>query len=457
MPSKYNVGVALGSLTAAVALLAAAPAASAQTTQGSNDTSAAGQAAPGGGSFPGSFLVPGTSTSIKIGGFAKLVGIYDLGGNAGQGAAPDKLVPASVALNGSAAHALGQNFRLQARQSNVSFDARTPTSYGELETFIFIDFFGQNTSNTFANSNTQNARLVLAYGTLGPLLGGQALSLWFDGDALGETVDPQASVGINNGLTNRQPQIRYTYAGAGGISFAGSIEQPNFEGFDNSVATPINASGALTSAQKYPDIIAKGRWDQAWGHVALAGLLKDNDVNEVTAAAAPFTKIHTSRVGWGVNLTGHLNTFGKDTLRGGFMVGEGLGRYLSDMGIIAGLQTNLLGVGGATPGVKSPLSYGGNLSYTHWWTDSLRATAMGGYSHVDPQTSTVITTAAAQNNLDKDHIGATANLVWSPVSQVDLGIEYTYIQRVVAGPNPALGIASNGHLHTIEAETVFKF
>ena len=74
--SKFNAAVALGSLTAAVALFAGAPAASAQQLPGT-DTSEAGQAAPGGGSFPGSFLVPGTNTSLKIGGFAKWDAIYD--------------------------------------------------------------------------------------------------------------------------------------------------------------------------------------------------------------------------------------------------------------------------------------------------------------------------------------------------------------------------------------------
>ncbi len=37
-------------------------------------------AAPAGGSFPGSFLVPGTNTSIKIGGFIKIVSPRRRGG-----------------------------------------------------------------------------------------------------------------------------------------------------------------------------------------------------------------------------------------------------------------------------------------------------------------------------------------------------------------------------------------
>ncbi|HZB91286.1 MAG TPA: hypothetical protein VE397_07590, partial [Stellaceae bacterium] len=176
--NKFNAGLALGSLTAAVALFAGATAASAQTapssgTQvqassnsnqlaqaapGTDSSAMAGQAAPGGGSFPGSFLVPGTNTSLKIGGFAKVAIIDDLS-SAGSDA-PDVVAPNSIPLRGSANSGLHGNMRFNPRQSNFAFDVRTPTSYGELDTFILTDFFGQNTANAFGStsgSNTQNA------------------------------------------------------------------------------------------------------------------------------------------------------------------------------------------------------------------------------------------------------------------------------------------------------------
>jgi hypothetical protein len=474
--SKFNAGLALGSLTAVIALFAGAPAASAQTAPGSDSNSqvaqaapnsslqvaqaapgsdssaAAGQAAPGGGSFPGSFLVPGTNTSIKIGGFAKVAVMDDLS-SAGSDA-PDVVNPAGVPLRGSATSGLRGNFYFTPKQSTFFFDARTPTSYGELDTFIQADFFGQNIANTFGGSNTKDSRLVLAYGTLGPLLGGQALSLWFDGDAIGESVDPTPSVGTMNGLTNRQPQIRYTYVAGGGLSFAGSIEQPNVEGVDNVPANSVNAStngaavgGAAPYSQKYPDFLVKGRFDQAWGHVALAGLLRNQHVVAVGQPA------YDDSPGWGTYLTGHLNTFGKDTLRGGVMIGQALGHYDSDMGAAAGIETN--STVASSTAVTKPLSYGANASYTHWWTDQLRSTVMGGYSHVNVNTSSIITTAAGQNNADKTHIGETVNLIWSPVPQVDLGIEYDHITRIVAGPTAT--VQSRGNLNRVEAMTVFKF
>ena len=479
--SKFNAGLALGSLTAVVALFAGASVASAQTAPGTDntqvsqaagapssaqvaqaapgfDTSVAGQAAPGGGSFPGSFLVPGTNTSLKIGGFAKLAIMDDLG--ATNTVSPDVISDGDIALRGGTNSSLHGNWNFSPRQSSFFFDARTPTSYGELDTFIQADFFGQNISNSFGASNTRNARLVLAYGTLGPLLGGQTLSLWFDGDALGESVDPTASVGTMNGLTNRQGTVRYTYVAGGGLSVAASVEQPSVEGFDNSLGaanTAINASAtpapgtANTFAQKYPDFVAKARWDQPWGHIALSGVLRNQQV--VTNGVARYD----DSPGWGTYLSGHLNTFGKDTLRGGFMIGQALGHYLSDMGSAAGIETNSDAPGGVTndTAVTKPISYGANASYTHWWTDQLRSTAMGGYSKVNVNTTSIITLASAQNGLDKEHIAGTANLIWSPVPQVDLGIEYTHYVRMVAGPFE--NTQSRGHMDRIEAETVFKF
>jgi len=294
---------------------------------------------------------------------------------------------------------------------------------------------------------------VLAYGTLGPLLAGQFLTLWFDGDAIGETVDPTAAVGVSNGLTNRQPQFRYTYAGADGLSIAGSVEEPVWEAYSNTQsaatfaaiglgAATTAASGGGASWSRWPDFIVRGRWDQAWGHIGIAGLVKDNDVYAIGAPRIGST-------GYGGMLSGHLNRFGKDTLRAEGIIGKALGHYLSDMGSIAGIQANL--VNGA---VGTPLAYGGNVSYTHWWTDQLRSTVMGGYSHLTK--TAAITSAVAAAALDDHHIGATINLIWSPVPQVDLGLEFDYIERVTAHALTG-GNSNQGEMDRVEAMAVFKF
>jgi hypothetical protein len=67
---RLGRGLAFATVTAMGALLCGLAAAQAQTAPQDGPP-------PGGGGFPGSFLVPGTNTSLKIGGFAKVDYQYD--------------------------------------------------------------------------------------------------------------------------------------------------------------------------------------------------------------------------------------------------------------------------------------------------------------------------------------------------------------------------------------------
>jgi hypothetical protein len=426
---KLSAVTALGSLTAAVALLAGSPA-SAQT-------------APGGGSFPGSFLVPGTNTSIKIGGFTKVVGIYDIGGRQGDTVAVD-----AIPLKGSAAAGLTHGTRLHARQSNINVDTRTPTAYGDLTTFVLFDAFGQNTSQVENQSNTQNVRLVYAYGTLGPFLAGQWVSLFADTDAISESVDPTGHVGTLDGLSNRSPQFRYTFAAPGGFSAAVSIENPEAEGFNGATGAPFTTN-SLAGVDKYPDVIARVRLDQAWGHVALSGLYRDLKI-EAPAASAAGAASHSGKSSYGAQLSGHLNTFGKDSLKWTAQAGKGLGHYMSQF---RDTVANGLVINPATGATAVPYAYGANLAYTHWWTGALRSSLSGGYEKNSTETGIVV--AAAENGYDKRHYEARVNLIWSPVPQVDLGVEYVWARRVTAASTATT--SDTGTLNRFEVESVFKF
>jgi hypothetical protein len=431
---KLSAVAALGSLTAAVALLAGSPA-SAQT-------------APGGGSFPGSLLVPGTNTSIKVGGFAKVVGIYDIsGGKNGDTVAVD-----GIPLRGSANAGLTHGTRIHARQSNIHVDTRTPTAYGDLTTFVLVDFFGQNVVQAENQSNTQNARVVYAYGTLGPFLAGQWVSLFADTDAITESVDPTGHVGALDGLSNRSPQFRYTFAAPGGFSAAVSIENPEAEGFNGATGGPFttNGAGSLGGVDRYPDVIGRVRLDQAWGHVAVSALYRDLKI-EAPATSAAGAASHSGKSSYGAQLSGHLNTFGKDSLKWTVEAGKGLGHYMANF---RDTVANGLVIDPATGAVRTPYAYGINVGYTHWWTGALRSSLSGGYEKNSTETG-IVTTAAAANGYDKRHYEARANLIWSPVPQVDLGVEYIWARRVTAASTAT--VADTGTLNRVEVESVFKF
>ncbi len=234
-----------------------------------------------GGSFPRSFLIPGTDTSIRVGGFASEILDYWLQngqtngsqnttvGDNGQALSqpldvtgqtvpglPTKgnLVPVQTG------HSRGNGiFQQSPRESRLNVETRTPTAYGEARTFIEFDFAGSNnfSSNQLTSvSDNLIPRLRYAYGTLGGVLAGQANSNFSDPDAGPETIDFGGNVG-EAGVV-RIPQVRYTYAGPYGSAFSASIETPQTDvitpaGKDTSdgniAQNPVtnSVSGALTN------------------------------------------------------------------------------------------------------------------------------------------------------------------------------------------------------------------
>jgi len=109
-----------------------------------------------GGSFPRSFLIPGTDTSIRIGGFIDLTGLYFLQGsnngnpgtptsNAGQNGNLNSLpigpqvVPGLGLVPQSANHSRGNGvFMFSPQQSRFNVETRTPTAWGESRTFFRV-------------------------------------------------------------------------------------------------------------------------------------------------------------------------------------------------------------------------------------------------------------------------------------------------------------------------------
>ncbi|MGH7036507.1 MAG: hypothetical protein ACREFL_22510, partial [Stellaceae bacterium] len=192
MTRNLKGGVALGSLTAAVALLAGLSSANAQS-------------APGAGSFPQSFLIPGTNTSIAIYGAVKLSFTTNLGSQhvtdtspSGIGATPNAI--SGLALNGpgaatgnsaqavnSAERGLHGGLRGQVKSTQIFFETRTPSDLGEIKTVVMMNFSalglqsnyigksaGASTNSPSSGAgNNELARIQYAYGTLGPWLFGQ--------------------------------------------------------------------------------------------------------------------------------------------------------------------------------------------------------------------------------------------------------------------------------------------
>ena len=518
MIRKRNIGraAAIGALTAAVALLTGLPAASAdeladlranqellqrRIDQLAQNPPGPGIGVPGAygaeahpgemasqGSFPRSFLIPGTDTSIRVGGFVDETFDYYFQGGPVNGTQSTTVgvtgnletMPLNVHSNsivsgfptpgnivpGQVQNSRGNSVFLQSpRETRVNIETRTPTAWGESRTFIEFDFAGGNnfsTNNATTVSDSLIPRLRYAYGTLGGFLAGQANSNFSDPDANAETLDfggPAGQAGVV-----RIPQVRYTYSGPYGSAWSVSAETPETDivtpaGIvktdtnlgQNPVTSPTTtgcvANGITISAtagcalafnptkSSAPDLTFASYWAQPWGHVDFRGLVRPT----LTLNDGRF--VDRTFVGGGGGISGDVKPgwFGweKDDFQFQFTVGNGIGRYINESNNAA-LATNFLS-SPATPAaaasiiVKPIFEYGYALGYQHFWLPNLRSTAVYGYADTGYPTNIIGPTQGVVSNrvLQTAHI----NLIWSPVAFIDAGVEYFWGQRQTASNN----------------------
>jgi len=299
--------------------------------------------------------------------------------------------------------------QISPQQSKISVETRTPTALGEARTFIEFDFANSadTTNRQFAVSDNISDRLRFAYGTLGPLLGGQANSNFSDPDASVETISFSGLTGDPG--HSRIPQIRWTQPLASwGLlgAFSVSAEQPETEmwspatgncgvfagatcgttvngGFITSPTTgAVLVAGTATPnplKSPAPDVTAAWYIPQPWGHVDFSGVVRPTlQIYNGQSGAAGINKMYT---GWGASFNGDVkpNLFGwnQDFITWHVVGGQAIGPYINvgsgNSGY--GLVSNY-GAAGVAPSqtiVKPVASYGGNLGYRHVWTPEIRS------------------------------------------------------------------------------------
>jgi hypothetical protein len=335
------------------------------------------------GSFPRSFLIPGTDTSLRIGGFAKGTALWYLKGAAvggalnSQGGNVNQTFTegpggtgnlANIPLNNTISHSRSSSFDISGKQSRVLFDARTPTAWGEAKAYIEIDFAIANT-NTVNNGTTGVAsgwitRFRKGYATLGGLLAGQETGVLHDPDADPELVS-FAGMASAAGRA-REPQVKYTYRGPYGTVWTAGIENPvprmngPFGRADlDSNAIPGIAACSVTGntaanlpattaclgnaaffdplKSAYPELIGTARINQPWGHIQIGAVVRTDQLNDGQY-------LDRTYVGYGGTISGDVHPFsgtpgpwGKDDLGFGFGSGNEIGGQLANG---AGLVTN---------------------------------------------------------------------------------------------------------------------
>ncbi|WP_169309055.1 DcaP family trimeric outer membrane transporter [Desulforhopalus sp. IMCC35007] len=357
-------------------------------------TAAAETVADSNSSNGGALIVP-KDTSIKLYGYAKLDTIY----TDKDGGGKNSYVPSAVPLDSEADTLASNALTMHAKQSRLGIFTSTPTDYGQLNTRIETDFYGSGGNEAFSNS--YGIRLRRAYGELGNLLIGQEWSTFIDLASYPETIDFGGPAGS---LFIRQAQIRWTQPYSfGSLQFA--LENPESVYQSKDELAPTAGSG-----EYLPDLIVRANFDTALGHFSLAGLGRQIIVDSGLYEDESY--------GGAISATASLPLFDKDKMVMQFNYGNALGRYMEAEFADAFINP-------ATHNIETSDQWGGLVSYQHFWTNSLRSTLVYSYAERDNDLDVVSDTA------DSIYQSVHANLLWSPVSQVNIGLEYIYATREI--------------------------
>ncbi|MDF1746682.1 MAG: DcaP family trimeric outer membrane transporter [Gimesia sp.] len=347
--------------------------------------------------FEGGLIVFGPNVAMKFGGFVKADFIYDFN----PIDSTDSFITTSIPVGAPPR----TNSRFHARQSRLSFDTRWLSQDHVIKIFVEGDFFSEG----------DHFRLRHAYGEVGSLLVGQTWTTFTDVAAAPATLDFEGSV---SNVNRRQAQARWTNTiFHDDLSLALAVEDTQFI-----IEPPFGITGDARSPS--PDFVGHLRLERERGRFQVASLYR-------IVGFQPTGEAVITKSAWGLNFTGVYLLSDNTKAYSQILFGKGIGSYrdLPDAAPIAADRSGLL-----------PL-FGWMVGVTHNWNESLSSNftyaenRLGSTAFQDP-TDVEKTTYLA------------ANLIYSPLERVRVGIEYLYgIRENVNG--------ATGAAHRIQASFIF--
>jgi hypothetical protein len=348
--------------------------------------------------------------SFEIYGFAEADAIYDFGRMDPDW--DDAYRPSKIA-NPEGEYGSDGQASVSVKQSRFGVKGTMPTAEGHSPiTFKFeFDLFGVG-----SDAGQTTFRLRHAYGEWGSLLAGQTNSIFMDIDVFPNVIDYWGPDGM---VFWRNVQIRWTPWKTEHSSFAIGLEEPSndvdpgqIREFDPTLGTN------LQSDEKVPNLAAHWRTSGDWGHVQVAGILRDLGYDTKGTEENGFSNTPKGSVtGWGVNLSGSINVFDKDKILLQYVYGHGIASYMNDGGMDLSAKGRLPTDtdSGNVSAEAIPLT-GIVAYYDHYWND--RFSTSFGYS-----TTFVDNTNLQDPGTYKSGQYASANLLYTPVPNVMIGGE----------------------------------
>lgn len=350
------------------------------------------------------------ATTFKLGGFVKVVGSatrYDDGAVPGGSLGKEFYLPQQIPVGGAGS---SRDIIGHARQTRLAFSTSTPLGGKEVKSVVEFDFAlaaaplgAQRATNPYTPTFRRG---FISYGNW---LVGQEWTTFQNPAHFPETTD---FVGPMDGaIFVRQMMVQYKQPLSAHWSLYLAAENPQTE----TISTTSAALGDNDS-DRMPDLVAKIAYKGKAGEIHVAGLYRKLAVHA--------GGMGDNADGWGVSAAGKV-PFGPDgrhDIRFSATYGQGLGRYFT-----VGFVPDAL----YDPAVGNRLhvvdNFAGFAAIRLGWSESVRSTVMAAYQKAWYPDGVVVPGLA-----NTAAYSIAANLFWSPVKQLDLGIEYRHAQREVA-------------------------
>ena len=417
----------------------------------------------------GFFYIPGTDTCLRVGGYVRAEYQYTPGHDVYV------LADGTTKYNGAtSAQPAGTNLPVQVRASQdtsgmemrgrVELDARTESAWGTARTFIRlrltnntgIRVFKQANDGIYANQSTASQGTTL-----------EAASVQWAGFTFGIANNNYAfmpSIFYHGnawaGFPNGQKQIAYTATFGGGLSATVAIEDKTEWAYQRAYnSTPANGY----------NLTANLRYDQPWGWAIVHGVIDNNSYNNTMTTTTTATGVlaglpttatfaalngSSTKSAYAIGATAMFNlpmlapgdklwvTANYANGHIGALLSSGGLNNLSDssggrqLGGIGRIDTPITITGGSGT-AASPYTVGNTTGFNiaaalvHNWTGNWRSQAKAGYVELNPATTTL------SNQWGKGRLWeVTHALIFSPVKDLDIGLELQYIDLKNNVQNP---------------------
>jgi len=310
------------------------------------------------------------------------------------------------------------------RDSRLWFKSTTPTKYGDFNTLIETDFWGSSGNETLSNSH--NIRLRHAFAEFAGFTIGQTNSTFMhSGTAPDLIIIPVTDVFV------RQPLLRYTQE-FGDNEWQVALEQPETT-FSDSTATQITPDD-----DRLPDLTGQVTWRPEWGQFSISGVLRHLhiDTGDTALGAVP-AGVSDQAFGGGIFASSRIDLQGANNIRLGYIIGNGLGRYIANNSFNAATVDN-------AGKIHLQNSMAAFAAYQHWWSDNWHSSFAMTHAQVDNDLGILSDTAF------KDIQSYHANLRWAPLENATMGFEYGHARSEKEN-------GEKGRLHRFQFSTIYNF